>query len=279
MLSPAIRAIRRIERRLDRPLRVALLGELNSGKTSLANLLARIECLPAAVVSHTRVPTLLYFAHEPEIWIVRESGQRERLRADRQLLEPSTFRVEVGLPSPRLRTVQFLDFPGFGDPRSAAPAVDLAFHHIDAVLWCTVSTQAWKESERTAWSRLPTRLRTHGLLVVTHRDLLRKLSDPQKVLTRLRRDASSPFRDIVMVSTGDALAVMGQENKGLAGLTWKVSGAEALEAALGELLLGLRERRAATALEMTSRVAYRALSKVEKQPTPIFARAQQWREE
>jgi hypothetical protein len=99
--------------------------------------------------------------------------------------------------------------------------------------------------------------------VVTHRDLLRKLSDPQKVLARLRRDASSPFRDIVLVSTGDALAVMGQENMGLAGLTWKVSGAEALEVALDELLLGVRERRAATALEMTSRVAYRALSKVE----------------
>ena len=40
-LSPAIRALKRTEVRLGRPLRVAIVGEFNSGKSSLANLLAR----------------------------------------------------------------------------------------------------------------------------------------------------------------------------------------------------------------------------------------------
>lgn len=271
-LSPAIRAFSRTERRLDRPLRVALLGEFNSGKTSLANLLARIESLPTAVVSNTRIPTLLYYAHEPQIWIVRTSGEREWLRAGRPIPQQSIFRVEVGLPSPRLRAMQLLDLPGLADPRLGKSVAELAFHQIDAALWCTVSTQAWKHSERVAWSLLPDRLRTHGLLVATHRDLLHEPGDAEKLRGRLRREAGPSFRDVVSMSTTDALAVMKQENKGLAGLTWEVSGAEALEAALGELLLGLREKRAAAALAMTSRIAHRALSRLEQRPAP--ARAQ-----
>ena len=262
-LLPAIRAMRRTERRLNRPLRVAIVGEFNSGKSSLANLLARVESLPTAVVSNTRIPTLLYHAREPEIWAVDESGQREVLRAADQARRQSIFRLEVGLPSLRLRAVEFLDLPGLADPHSRAPAVDLSLHRVDAVLWCTMSTQAWKESERAAWSRLPARLRARGLLVSTHRDLLYEARDAEKLLGRLRSQASSSFRDIILVSTVHALAVMRQEAQGTLAAAWKASGADALEITLHELLSDVREQRAAAALKLTTRIAGMALSRLE----------------
>ena len=70
MLAPAIRAIRRIEHRLERPLRIAVIGEFNSGKSTLTNMLVRIESLPTAVISNTCIPTLLYHAPEPEVFAV-----------------------------------------------------------------------------------------------------------------------------------------------------------------------------------------------------------------
>ena len=85
--------------------------------------------------------------------------------------------------------VYAFDLPGLADPRTRAPVVDLSVHNIDAILWCTVSTQAWKESERIAWSHLPARLRGRGLLVSTHVDLLHDVRDAEKVLTRLRSAA------------------------------------------------------------------------------------------
>src|SRR5262245_37614494 len=156
-LSPAIRALLRTELRLDRPLRVAVCGEINSGKSSLANLLAGIESLPTAILSNTRIPTLLYYAAEPEIWTVQPNGERARLRSDGGMPREAIFRVEVGLPSTRLRAMQIVDLPGLVDPRSGLPEIDLIAHHVDAAIWCTMSTQAWKESERTAWSMLPPR--------------------------------------------------------------------------------------------------------------------------
>jgi energy-coupling factor transporter ATP-binding protein EcfA2 len=263
-LSPAIRALWRTELRLDRPLRVAICGEMNAGKSSLANLLAGIESLPTAVISNTRIPTLLYYAAEAQIWTVEANGKRERLSSDNTGPRPSIFRIEVGLPSPRLRTIQILDLPGLSDPRMGGSDVDLAAHHVDAAIWCTMSTQAWKESERTAWSMLSPRLAARGVLVATHRDLLHDPRDRQKLLARLREEVGTSFTSIILMSTLDALAVMGKGHRGLSGAAWIASGAEALEAALGSLLLAVRERRAASALRMTGRIAQRALARIDE---------------
>jgi hypothetical protein len=265
-LSPAIRALRRTELRLERPLRAVICGEINSGKSSLANLLAGIESLPTAVICNTRFPTLLYYASEPQIWMVHQDGTRERLRGDCSMPQHSFFRVEVGLPSPRLQAVQLLDLPGLADPGSRDPLVDLAAHHADAAIWCTMSTQAWKESERTAWSMLPARLRSRGLLVSTHRDLLHAPSDRRKLLGRLRYEVGASFAGIILLSTVEALSVMGKDLKGLSGAAWIASGAEALESALVRLLSTLREQRAGAALRMTSRIAQRALARIDSGP-------------
>jgi Dynamin family len=262
-LSPAIRALLRTERRLGRPLRVAICGEVNAGKSSLANLLAGIESLPTAVTTNTLIPTLLYYAAEPEIWAAQASGKRERLRSNGSLPRQAALRIEVGLPSPRLALVQVLDLPGFSDSRWGTPVVELAVHHVDATIWCTVSTQAWKESERSAWSMLSPRLGARSMLVATHRDLLHKPEDRQRVMARLEEEVGTAFASIVSLATIDAIAVMGDNQRG--GAAWADSGAGALETALAALLVNVREQRAAAAQTMTGRIAQRALTRIEKQ--------------
>jgi hypothetical protein len=263
-LSPAIRALSRTVSRLGRPLRVAILGEINSGKSSLANLLAGVDSLPTCLISNTLIPTLLYYAAEPEIWVECESGRRERLSRDFDLPQGPIFRIDVGLPSRRLRSVQVLDLPGFTDPVTGNVVVDAAAHNVDAAIWCTMSTQAWKESERAAWEMLPPRIGSRGLLVATHCDLLHDPSDRQKLLTRLIGQAGPSFRSIVLLSTLEALEAAGSRNDASgAPPPWETSGAAALESALGALLLDLRERRAAAAVRMTGRIAQRELSRID----------------
>jgi hypothetical protein len=263
LLLPAIRAFMRIERRLDRPLRLAIIGEFNSGKSSLANLLAGVESLPTAVISNTRIPTLLYYAHQPEIWAVDASGKREWLRADRQVRSQSILQLEVGLPSRRLQTMQILDLPGLADPRTRAPMVDPSVHRIDAIVWCTVSTQAWKESERAAWSLLPARLRARSLLVSTHSDLLHGARDADKLLGRLRNEAGSWFRDIILMSNVQALPMARLEAEGRLGAASEATGADALEMALSLLLSDVYEQRAAAARILTTRIAGITLARLE----------------
>jgi hypothetical protein len=264
-LSPAIRALSRTASRLDRPLRVAILGEINSGKSSLANLLAGVDrsLLPTAIISNTLIPTLLYYAEEPEIWIQHYSGRRERLDGGSRLPEEPIFRVDVGLPSRRLRGMQILDLPGFICPITGNIVVDAAAHNVDAAIWCTMSTQAWKESERAAWEALPARISSRGLLVATHCDLLHNREDRQKLLMRLNDHAGDQFRSVILLSTVEALEAMERNPRGSPGAAWDSSGAEALETALGALLLNLREQRAAAAVRTTMRIAQRALTRID----------------
>jgi len=257
-LFPAIRALRRTEQRLARPLRLAICGECNSGKSSLANLLGGIESLPTAAIPNTRIPTLLYHAAEPEIWAVQHTPcRRARLSSNPRMLPQSVRRLEVGLPSRELRTVQILDLPALTYPDQ----LDLVLQAVDAVVWCTVSIQAWKESERRIWCQLPARLRTCSLLASTHADLLANARDGEKLMTRLRSECGTMFRDIIMVSTANALALRRDGER--IDAAWKATGAEALDAALSKLLQSVRDRRAQSALRVTGRIVHRALSRIE----------------
>jgi GTPase SAR1 family protein len=267
VLAPAIRALRRIERRLERPLRIAVVGEFNSGKSTLTNLLVRIESLPTAIISNTCIPTLLYHAPEPEIFAIYDDRRRERLRASSRAQIKDIFRLEVGLPSKRLRAVQILDLPGLADARFDGSIADLVSHAVDIALWCTLCTQAWKESERAAWEEIPKRLRSRGLLVATHRDLLQGSSDVEKVLDRLRDEAGISFRDILPMSTVEALAVARQDHvEEAADEVWRASGADAFETALDELVGSVRMQRLNAALEVTARIAEHALSRIATPP-------------
>jgi hypothetical protein len=269
MLAPAIRALRRIEHRLERPLRIAVIGEFNSGKSTLTNLLVRLESLPTAVISNTCIPTLLFHAPEPKIFAVYHDRRREQLRASSRASSQDIYRLEVGLPSERLRAIQILDLPGLADARFDGPTDDFASHAADVALWCTVSTQAWKESERAAWEEIPTRLRSRGLLLATHCDLLRNATDLDKLLCRLRDEAGPSFREILPISTVEALAVAREDHAGAAGAIWKASGAEALETALEDLLQSVRMQRLDAALKATARIAAHTSSRIDSPPPAV----------
>ena len=260
IVAPAVRALRRIEARLQRPLRIAVIGEFNSGKSTLANLLVRIESLPTAVIPNTRIPTLLYHARAPEIFAVSPDRSRRRLRAAAPAVPPQPiFRLEVGLPVARLKAVEILDMPGLADARLDGSIADLPQHSVDIALWCTLCTQAWKESERAAWHDVAPRMRRRGFLVATHRDLLQS-ADVDKLLERLHDDAGPWFRGVLPLSTLEALTVT-RAGHG-AGAVWQASGAAALETALDDLIHSVRTERLAAALDVTARVAGRALSRI-----------------
>jgi len=261
-LTYCIAGLARVEEALRRPLRVVILGEYNSGKTSVADLLIGHGLLPTSVVSNTHVPVLMSYADTASIHGISQTGMRIRIDGDEDdpLTDLSFRALQISLPLDRLRDYQILDTPSSENPGAFVDDADI-------VIWCTVATRAWTESERALWSTLPQRCCRNALLVATHKDGLQIEEDIASVTARLRSMTKGLFRDIVLVSAEtDGIAMNGGID----------DGSEELRAAVENVAMDIADRRTQKAEKIVRRLArltFHHLSNMQLRPEtePVLA--------
>jgi hypothetical protein len=222
---------------------VALCGEFSAGKSSIINLLLGRDMLPTSVLPSTRRSAYLRYAPDLRIEAVSDGGGRERVSPETigDPVREDVSHFDVGMPSELLRHVELIDTPGFADPFHDHQRTLDAVEGANVCIWCTLATQAWRESERQTWLSLPPHVRTNGILVVTHADTLAGSGEQQRVRARLGRETGGLFGDIVLLSVLDAMRAVRAGQIADPGL-WQDSGGGALIAALER---AVRDHRAA----------------------------------
>ncbi|MBX2805281.1 MAG: dynamin family protein [Hyphomicrobiales bacterium] len=258
-LAAAIRAIRRTERLLRRPIQLALIGESNSGKSTVANLLLGVNILPTLQIANTRVPTLICHGLEPAVAAVMDNGETLPLASKTPTSDKISY-VRVKLPVAVLRACEILDFPGLSDPLLGYESASMFSHRIDAAIWCTFSTQAWKESEALVWRNVPARIREYGLLALTNKDRL-NAKQLAKVKARLEQVARPDFQDVACLASLDALKALNGDGHVQEDDAWRNSGAADLHEQVGRLMLEMRLRRLRKAQSLIGKIAGNALDR------------------
>ncbi len=258
-MASAIQALRRVERHLARPLRYAIMGDANSGKSSLANLLLGIESLPTGVLANTRFPTLLRFGEVPTVAARLTDGQLQSLASsDIDGLGDQLSSLEVTLPSEFLRSCELVDGPGLiGGTHWCRTQLQT----IDGVIWCTAATQAWRASEAQAFAALPRRLRLPSVLAMTFADLL-GTDERADVRARLTSQAGSLFMSIEEVATRDGLECLRRGDVLSRDDRWAASGALPLRAKIEEMGDAILSDRVARARTLVGRIAERTLQRM-----------------
>ncbi len=266
----AAQRLGRLEARLRRPPRIALLGEFNAGKSSLVRLLLEIGGgLPLGAAAEAagqalHAPILFRYGEQPALFAVQTDGRRT-------MLDPSAMGpwrgaplrlLEAHLPSNLLRRLEIIDVPGVADPlRDAHEYLRKMSRSVHLALWCTTATQAWKGSEQRAWLALPRRLRPVSLLVATHKDLLPGSADAGKVLARLRRETAQYFRGVALISVTEAMQARRKlQERGPGPEFWQSSGGAMFLPGLAEAISAVTANRQRSALRAAQRIAARALS-------------------
>ena len=263
VVAATVRTLLRLELCLLKPYRIALMGEFNAGKSSIANLFIGTPMMPTRAVSNTRVPTVIRYAPAPALVAVRGDGSSLTLHEGALPDVGAVTRLDVVLPLERLRVMEIVDLPGISDPWLQPQSLDVTRLGIDAAIWCTLATQAWKDSERIAWLGLPDEIRRHGLLIATNKDLLQG-DEQTRVLARLRSLAGALFQDIVMLATPQALSALDprltEADRTALG---QASGGAALEGHMKAMLQSLARRRFEAIADAAERAARRALQRLQ----------------
>jgi len=151
-----------------RPVRVAVIGEFNAGKSTFINAMIGADVAPTGVLPTTATLHHLRYATDPIARVhlrprlaapegpgaTATASERivpvAELRAALASSRPGDVsRVEILLPITSLTRVEVIDTPGFNAPdASHTEAARAAFEEADAVLWLLDATQAMKKSER-----------------------------------------------------------------------------------------------------------------------------------
>jgi hypothetical protein len=209
-----------VPRLMPRPrvVRICVLGEFNSGKTTLINALLGAPVLPASFITHTPYLTVVGFAPRPRL--SAEVAGRKRVAFAWEDLDAAAshhiHRLHVGMPLERLRTLNAIDTPGLGlgDPVREERTLR-ACRNVDLVIWCTPAMQAWKASEQNVWMSLPLSVRRRGILAVTFMDALNTPSDAGRLMARLRLHAGDQFRRIVTTAAQGVEELLAPEVQGV----------------------------------------------------------------
>lgn len=280
----ALRAVKRIERHLARPVRMAVLGEENSGKSLFLNYLLKHQILPASRFSPDDTEILVRYAPEPSVCVISAEGHRARqtsrafgtlskadvrpkprassiiyqssasgsaacggadtaiMFAKPKATKPPSRLIEVGLPIELLKQLEMIEVRSIPGSKSVTPA-STAFRQVDIAIWCTLATQAWKETEARSWRRIPAARRQSALMLVTYKDAIRNREDEIKILERLYRATSTLFDDIQLVSLKDAVASLLERDEGHAKELKATSNIDAVQRALLHRVQELKVRR------------------------------------
>lgn len=186
--------------------RIALMGEFSAGKSTLSNLLLGARPLPEKVTATRLSPVWMSYGNQaPYREDVDGTVEPVSLEALEGIPVEETRVIRLFMEAEILDVIDLIDFPGISDPNMASEVWERVLPEIDAVIWCTHATQAWRQSEAAVWDTMPDAVRENSILLITRYDKLTTDNDRRRVFKRVRRETKDMFGGTFPISLLQAL--------------------------------------------------------------------------
>ncbi|KJZ19161.1 dynamin family protein [Loktanella sp. S4079] len=186
--------------------RIALMGEFSAGKSTLSNLLMGSRPLPEKVTATRLSPVWMsHGTHAPFSVDVEGNTQEVSLDHLEDIPVEETMCIRLFLECDILDVCDLIDFPGISDPNMSSEVWERMLPEVDAVIWLTHATQAWRQSEAAVWDAMPDAVRENSTLLITRFDKLTTEKDRLRVFKRVKRETQGQFAATFPISLLQAL--------------------------------------------------------------------------
>ena len=186
--------------------RRVVMGEFSAGKSTAINLMLRTLASPVSIGAQSRTMACLRSAGDPTHGMAG---------VDTRWLDLDGLR---GLDLFELSAHALGDGSGL-----AEQVLDGA----GSLVWCTIASQAWRNTERIAFEKVRRVYQGPATLAVTRADLLRSPGDRAKIAERLADEARPWFDRVVFIGlSAHRAALLGED------AIWHEAGGPDLQAAL-----------------------------------------------
>lgn len=218
--------------------RLAFMGEFSAGKSTLSKLFLGNAPLPVQVTA-TRLPPVWMSYGEEAAFAVGHDGTETPIDVSdlEAVCLEETRLIRLFSRSETLEICDLIDMPGISDPSMSSDVWKSVLDEVDCVVWCTLATQAWRQSEAAAWEMISERTNGDNILLVTQVDKLRSERDTERVMARIRKETEGLFKAVYPISILDAI------NAGDDFAKWQASGAAEFVDHVVDLLLNSSARR------------------------------------
>lgn len=193
--------------RLQKPVRLAIMGPPSSGKSRLLNLLVGFDVIPNGV--HLPTLDIVYGDAEQAVCTLSDGSKEQLSSIDADIIAGlSPVFVEVQLPLPALRKISVLEVVAPDDTNAMHRSSQWAAKRTDIALWCT---RGFTEPEQRVWSAMPDIIKDHAFCMVTHSDILQSKGLFQAAVGAITAAARDEFNAVLPIATNDAIAARGAD--------------------------------------------------------------------
>lgn len=202
---------------LDAPLKIAVIGQFSSGKSTFLNALLEQEILPSGIIPLTSKVCEISYGENLHLEIFYKDGTHtfaplEFLEQVQPTINTQISHYKLYAPVPLLQEVTFLDTPGFNSQNQEDTDItNTILQEVDGIIWVSLIDNVGKNSEREILNTHIRHYRAKSLCVLNQKDRLKNATELHTSLRYAQKAFSGIFENIIAISAKNALKAKSQK--------------------------------------------------------------------
>ncbi|MCH5314057.1 MAG: dynamin family protein [Helicobacter sp.] len=209
--SKALHSLNTLTQSIQEPMKVAIIGQFSSGKSTFLNALLGQSILPSGITPITAKVCHIAYGSDYALEIMYKNGNTatKPLSYLEQSSEAENAKIafyKLYAPLSLLKSINFLDTPGFNSlNQSDTDTTNAVLESVDGIIWLTLIDNVGKQSEKDIILSHIKRYASKSLCVLNQKDRLKNQDEIDTSLSYAKKAFNGFFEEIIAISAREAL--------------------------------------------------------------------------